>query len=94
MQLEWSNFAQESLIAIEEYIAADNPIAAKKITDRISASTKILLTYPYLGRIGRVLSTRELVVSKTKYIVSYRIRANKIQILDIIHSSRQWPDTF
>ncbi len=43
---------------------------------------------------GRVKGTRELVVVRTSYIVAYRLKRGKIQILRILHGARQWPDTF
>jgi toxin ParE1/3/4 len=45
-----------------------------------------------IGRTGRDPRTRELVLSGTGYIVAYRIRAEQVEILAVIHRSRRWPD--
>ncbi len=94
MQLEWSTTAKNNLLAIEEYISQDNPLAAKKAIDKILTSIKRLKHYPLMGRRGRVEGTRELIISKISYIVPYLIENNKVHILRVLHSSRQWPEEF
>jgi plasmid stabilization system protein ParE len=47
-----------------------------------------------LGRPGRVEGTRELVVPRTPYIIPYTVIGDRVMILSIIHSARQWPDRF
>ena len=45
-----------------------------------------------LGKAGRVAKTRELVVAGTPYIVIYRVKDNRLEILRIFHGARQWTD--
>ena len=90
--IRWSDLAEDDLISIESYIAEDNPTAATVIADRIWTATEILETHPYIGRLGRVEGTRELVVSGTPYIVIYRQYGFSIDILRISHGSQQWGD--
>jgi toxin ParE1/3/4 len=47
---------------------------------------------PGLGRPGRVPGSRELIVSRTRYIVPYRVRGDTVEILRVFHSSRRLPD--
>lgn len=53
-----------------------------------------LLFHPALGRPGRVPGTRELVVTRTSFIVPYRIMGERVEILAVIHVARRWPDSF
>ena len=46
---------------------------------------------PAIGRPGRVLGTRELVIGRLPYIVPYRVREKDIEILRVLHTSRRWP---
>lgn len=62
--------------------------------DRILASIDILERYPNAGRNGRVEGTRELVVAGTPFIVYYRIREGRVEILSVLHGSRKWPEDF
>ena len=80
------------LEAIVDYIAAENPRAALAVWDEIESQVERLALYPHSGRIGRVEGTRELVVSRTPYIVGYTIREDAVLILRVLHGARQWPD--
>jgi toxin ParE1/3/4 len=85
-------WAQADRGAIFDYIEADNPRAAVAIDMRISDRVRLLARLPRSGRRGRVEGTRELVITRTPYIVAYRIIGDTVRILRILHSSRQWPD--
>ena len=52
------------------------------------------MDFPYLGRAGRVTGTRELVMSRTPYIVAYRIHADVLEVLAVVHGARRWPERF
>jgi toxin ParE1/3/4 len=80
------------LEAIVDYIGAENARAALAVWDEIESQVERLARYPYSGRIGRVEGTRELVVSRTPYIVGYTVREDAVLILRVLHGARQWPD--
>ena len=44
--------------------------------------------FPLIGRTGVYADTRELVVHKN-YIVTYRVRADEVQMLQVWHSAQQ-----
>ncbi|MBI4990126.1 MAG: type II toxin-antitoxin system RelE/ParE family toxin [Rhodocyclales bacterium] len=91
MRLRWLRTALRNLDDEASYIAADDPAAARLVVRRILSSVALLIDNPAMGRPGRVAGTRELVVTKTRYIVPYRVRASEIQILRIFHISRKPP---
>lgn len=82
--------AQEDLRAIKKYICCDNFNAAQEVVKNILECIENLKDNPSAGRAGRVLRTRELVISKYPYIVPYQIRDNFIYILRVLHTSRKW----
>jgi toxin ParE1/3/4 len=92
MKIIWMDAAMYDLRSLRSYIATDNPRAAKGQVLRITSLVMKLADFPFMGRPGRCASTRELVVSKTPYIVMYRLRGQNVEILRVVHSSRQWPD--
>ena len=93
MILTWLPGAIATLDAQLDYIAQDNPIAAVAQGDRIHEQVEQLLEHPNLGRPGRVGKTSELVVSRTPFIVVYRVRprANRIELIRLLHGSQRWP---
>jgi toxin ParE1/3/4 len=91
VRVEWLSLALADLDAVAEYIAEDNPLAAERIVDDIFAATDRLASFPAMGRPGRVLGTRELVVSKTPYIVPYRVRSQVVEIIRVLHGACKWP---
>jgi len=40
------------------------------------------------------LSTRELIVAKTRYIVPYRVRGETVEVLRVFHTSRRLPESW
>lgn len=92
MRLEWSTFAMADRNAIFDYIEADSSKAAVAVDDRIKEQVETLAQFPASGRPGRIEGTRELVISRTPYIVAYRINANTVRILRVLHGSQRWPD--
>src|SRR6266404_2982927 len=86
---------RKALGSLRAYIAEDNPAAAKRVVRHIIQNVEQLLRdNPQIGRAGRVPGTRELVVSKTPYLVPYRVRRTTIQVLRVYHGARRWPDSF
>jgi toxin ParE1/3/4 len=61
--------------------------------DRIAEQIDILQQHPQIGRPGRKQGTRELVISRTPFIVVYRIKAKRIELLRVLHGSQQWPSS-
>lgn len=92
MRLRWTKHAERDLDEIASFIGQENPAAAARVVleliDRVEAA---LPGRPALGRPGRVLGTRELVIGGLPYIVPYRVRDKDIEILRVLHTSRRWP---
>jgi len=91
MQLRWLRRALSNLEAEAAYIATDDPVAASLVVQRVLNAVDALADQPGLGRPGRIPGTRELVVSKTRYVVPYRVRGDTVEILRLFHTSRQPP---
>jgi toxin ParE1/3/4 len=91
MRLRWLTQALNDLREIHGHIARDNPDAARQVIADIRQEVEILRAQPEVGRSGRIPESREFVVRKYPYIVAYRIRADEIHLLLVVHTSRRWP---
>lgn len=94
MTLTWTRTALQDLMHLHDYIADDNPDAARKMVSRIREAASRLRRNPRIGRVGRVPETWELVIAGTPYIVAYRIEGQQVQIVAVIHGAQRWPDSF
>jgi addiction module RelE/StbE family toxin len=92
VRIEWSHFAVEDRIRIFDYIEQDDPLAAVFVDERIMEQTATLEQFPQCGRQGRVVGTRELVVSRTPFIVVYSVQERAVRILRILHGAQSWPE--
>lgn len=91
MDLVWSVYALEDRIAIFDYIENDNPVAAVRVDTRIENQVEHLIEFPEMGRPGRIEGTRELVITRTPYIVAYTLANDSVTILRVLHGAQQWP---
>lgn len=82
-----------NLVAIVEYIEKDNAERAKSFAQEIQTKTDSLAEFPGMGRPGRVVGTRELVIHPN-YIIAYRVRADVVEVLRVQHVARRWPKRF
>jgi toxin ParE1/3/4 len=94
VKIVWTGPTRQDLREIFEYIANENPNAARRLLVEIKEQALILIDNPLIGRSGRVEGTRELVLSGTNYILPYRIKEKQIQILAVFHGARKWPESF
>jgi toxin ParE1/3/4 len=91
MRLRWLRQALRNLDDEAAYIAADDPIAAQMVVERVLRAVATLPEQPGAGRPGRVAGTRELIDPRTRYIAPYRVRGETIEILRVFHTSRRLP---
>lgn len=92
MKIVWTRRALLEIDQAFAFVAQDSPAAASALVAAIEARAAVLAAHPEIGRPGRVDGTRELVLSGFPYILPYRVRDGRIEILAVFHTSRAWPD--
>jgi addiction module RelE/StbE family toxin len=93
-------FLQTALDDLEDiilHIARNNKTAAMKMHDKVVAAAYRLETFPKLGITVpddkmRDRGFRMLIIEK--YILFYKIYDDKINILQLVHGSRDYPKLF
>ena len=92
MRLRWTSLAERDLDEIARYVGQDSPAAAARVVlELIDQVERLLPEFPSIGRPGRVLGTRELVIGDLPYIIAYRVRDRDLEVLRVLHTSRAWP---
>lgn len=87
MEVKWLRRALEDLQNIADFIESDNPKAARALVKDIGDKTQRLASFPFMGRASEKPDTRELIVHQ-HYLVSYRIRPGRIDMLQVWHTAR------
>ena len=80
----------ESLQAIEDYIAHDNPVAAVDMWLAIDDQVSKLADPNFPRRPGRVPSTLEL-VAHPNYVVILGQTLESVTVLEVLHSAKRYP---
>jgi len=83
--------ARDDLRYIKEFLYERNQEACKKVLNYIFESIEKIPNNPNIGRIGKVLRTREFVLPKYPYFIVYQIKDENLLILRILHTSRKYP---
>lgn len=91
MRVIWSPQSMEDRKQVYAFISEYDSEAADAMDTLFETQAQRLLVYPELGRVGRVVGTRELVVHK-HYVLVYVQRTNFIGIAALLHTSRQYPN--
>lgn len=91
MRVRWLRRALQNLDDEAGYIAQDSRQSAVELVQHLMASAAQLADHPHMGRPGRVPGTRELVITRFRYILPYRVREETVEILRVFHTARKWP---
>jgi len=94
MNVVWSRRAIDNLIELRDFIAEDSLRSAGSVAPQILDAVELVTTQPHIGRPGRMTGTRELVVAGTSYVIPYRVRGGRLELLAIFHGREKWPDRF
>ena len=89
MQVVWTEQALADLAEIERYIEQERPEAAERVAAHLGSSVEYLAEFPEMGRPGPRPGTRSLIIPP--YVISYRVRRARLEILSIWHGRRRGP---
>jgi len=90
VKLIWSPQSIEDRKQIYAFIAEHDRRAAGDMDGLFQKHASLLLSFPEMGKPGRVEGSRELVVHK-HYVLVYACTGDAVAILTVLHTSRQYP---
>jgi addiction module RelE/StbE family toxin len=91
MKIVWSPRAIRHLEHLRAYVERDSEQNAALVAGRILKAVDLLQGHPQLGRPGRMVGTRELVIPDTPYIIPYRVRGDRLELIAVFHGRQKWP---
>jgi addiction module RelE/StbE family toxin len=90
VNLFWTPQATEDRKQIFAFIFEHDEDVAEAMDRLFVQQAEYLLSFPEMGKPGRVVGTHEFVAHK-HYILVYSFTQDQISILTVLHTSRQWP---
>ncbi|MDT8445004.1 MAG: type II toxin-antitoxin system RelE/ParE family toxin [Desulfuromonadales bacterium] len=91
MNVVWTEHALQSLVAIEDYIAMDDPAAAVSFIERLIRRTDILMEQPRVGRMVPEVPGRELrELIEGNYRIVYRLNETTVEILTVFEAHKSF----
>lgn len=92
MNVHWTDAALGHLQAIHDYIARDSKRNALRFVDRITRKSQTIGTWPESGSIVPEHDSPEIrEVFEKSYRIIYRILADRIDVVAVIHGARKLP---
>ena len=87
---EFTSQAHADLLDIHDYIARDSFVTALQFVERLEQHCYLLADSPLIGRLRPELgrNLRSYVVPRTSYIVFYRPVDDGVEIIHVVHGSR------
>lgn len=93
MRVRWLAKAAASLDYTLTYVATENPAAAENLRSEIERVVENLALFPRIGRFGSDFDTYRLPISRTPYVLHYRIVRDEVQMLRLMHHAQKWPSS-
>jgi toxin ParE1/3/4 len=90
-ELRWTEDAATDLERISDYLFEHAPERAADSVRRIYSAPGELMTFPNRGRPGQETENKGLVLFPLPYPVVYRVTADAVHILRILHGAQKWP---
>lgn len=87
----WRANARRDLAAIIRYVANVNPLAARRLRQVLMDSVLPVSEHPYLYRESQTIPTVREIVAHPNYIVYYRVTESCIEVVNVIHTRREFP---
>lgn len=88
MPVRHTRRARADLLDIWLEIASKNPAVADRLYDRLEARVRVLGDHPGIGTARPDISTETRMLVEGSYVILYRIRADGVQVVRILHGAR------
>ncbi len=87
---EWTDLAQSDLASIDDHFRELSSSYADRIGQTAIAAGRFLAEHPYAGPSFGNGSIRKWLISRSPYVLIYRIIPKGVQILRVIHGATDW----
>jgi toxin ParE1/3/4 len=89
MKIVWRPRAEADFSDQIDYVRLRSPRAASRLIDAVQRVVDLLEQFPEIGRPTPRPDVRELVVTRTPYIIVYRIRGDEVIVLRLFQIAQK-----
>lgn len=89
MHTVWGEGARLDFERAIAFLEEKSPAAARRIGDRILAAVSLLERFPEIAPASRHRGLRQLVVTRTPYLVIYRVHAGSVEVRAVVHAKQR-----
>jgi len=89
MRVVWADSARLDFEAAIAFLTEQSPSAADRIGERILSAVSLLENFPEIAQASRHRGLRQLVVTRTPYLVVYRVHKGDVEIRAVIHAKQK-----
>lgn len=91
LPLHWRASARDDLAALIRFIARENAQTARRMKALIEAAVLPAAEHPYMFRTSTRMPGMREVVAHPNYILIYRVAADLIEVVNVVHARREYP---
>lgn len=90
MKLVFDDQAIADLENIYQWIAQDSPATARFVVRRLFSSLELLVSFPFMGRVGRAPGSFEWPVPRLPYVAVYEVHETegRVVVTAIFHGAQ------
>ncbi|WP_404862817.1 type II toxin-antitoxin system RelE/ParE family toxin [Georhizobium sp. MAB10] len=92
MKIEFTQAAIRDLQSLRQHIRGDDPMAARRVGERILQAVDIISKNLGIGRLIDRDDVREWSIPGLPYVIPYHASKDKLEILRVFHVRRRRPD--
>jgi len=92
VKIEFTRAAIRDLQSLRQHIGGNDPMAARRVGERILQAVDIISQNPGIGRLIARDTVREWSIPGLPYVIPYRASKDQLEILRVFHVRRRRPD--
>jgi len=89
MRIVWADSARRDLDDAIAFLEQRSRSGADRVGERIVSVVALLERFPRLAPASRHRGLRQLVITRTPYIVVYRVETDQVEIRAVVHARQK-----
>ncbi|MET0367990.1 MAG: type II toxin-antitoxin system RelE/ParE family toxin [Methylobacterium sp.] len=89
MRVRYTRTAARQIASALDYLAADSPVAAQGLSERLQSVMALLREHPFMGRVTSLRHIRRFPLGSYPYLIDYSVETDEIVVRRFRHTARR-----